>query len=40
MSGVVFLPVYPELPPHALEAMVNVVNDCSVGEAVKMATLS
>ena len=40
ISGGVFLPVYPELPPHALDAMVNVVNDCAVGEAVEMAMLS
>jgi perosamine synthetase len=40
MSGVVFLPVYPELPPKALDAMVNVVNDCAVGEAVEMTILS
>jgi dTDP-4-amino-4,6-dideoxygalactose transaminase len=40
MSGVVFLPVYPDLPPHALEAMVEVVNDRAVGETVEVVTLS
>jgi dTDP-4-amino-4,6-dideoxygalactose transaminase len=39
MSGVVFLPVYPELPPRVLDGMVDVVNDCAASEAVEMATL-
>jgi perosamine synthetase len=40
MSGVVFLPVYPELSPRALDAMVNVLSDCAASEAVEVATLS
>jgi hypothetical protein len=40
MSGVVFLPVYPALPSHALEAMVDVVNDPAVCEAVEEVILS
>jgi perosamine synthetase len=35
MSGVVFLPVHPDLPSHAIDAMVDLVNDCAVGEAVE-----
>ncbi|HEX6709022.1 MAG TPA: DegT/DnrJ/EryC1/StrS family aminotransferase [Rubrobacter sp.] len=34
MSGIVFLPVYQNLPPHAFDAMVELVNDRAVGEAV------
>jgi perosamine synthetase len=40
MSGIVFLPVYPGLPSHAFDAMVDVVNDCVAGESAEMATLS
>ena len=40
MSGLVFLPVYPELPPFAFDEMVDVVNDCAAGEGVEMATVS
>ena len=40
MSGIVFLPVCPGLPSCALDAMVDVVNDCAAVEAVEMATLS
>jgi perosamine synthetase len=40
MSRVVFLPVYPELPPSASEVMVRVVNDHATGEAVEMAALA
>ena len=29
MSGMVFLPVYPELPSQALDAMAWLVNDCA-----------
>jgi perosamine synthetase len=29
MSGVVFLPVYPELPSQAFDVMVELVNDCA-----------
>jgi perosamine synthetase len=39
MSGVVFLPVYPGLPPHALDAMVDLVNRAA-GKAVEQITLS
>ena len=31
MSGVVFLPVRPDLPSQALDAMVALVNDCAAG---------
>jgi dTDP-4-amino-4,6-dideoxygalactose transaminase len=40
MSGVVFLPVYPEVSPRALDAMVNVLSDFAASEAVEVATLS
>ena len=40
MSGMVFLPVYPELPACAFDAMVEVVNGCAAGEALEMATVS
>jgi perosamine synthetase len=39
MSGIVFLPVYPDLPPHALDAMVDLVNRAA-GKAVEQVTLS
>jgi hypothetical protein len=29
MSGVVFLPAYPELPPQALDVMVDLVDSCA-----------
>jgi perosamine synthetase len=35
MSGVVFLPVYPELPSQAFEVMAELVNDCAVRRAVE-----
>jgi perosamine synthetase len=35
MSGVVFVPVYPSLPPHAFDAVVDLVNACAVDEAVE-----
>jgi hypothetical protein len=40
MAGIVFLPVYPGLPSCVFDEMVDVVNDCAVGEAVEMAKLS
>jgi hypothetical protein len=40
MSGIVFLPVYPELPPCAFDAMLEVVNDCAAGEVLETATMS
>jgi perosamine synthetase len=35
MSGVVFLPVYPDLPSRAFDTMVELVNDCAANEAVE-----
>jgi len=35
MSGVVFLPVYPDLPSHAFDAMVELVDECAAGQAVE-----
>ncbi|HET7270010.1 MAG TPA: DegT/DnrJ/EryC1/StrS family aminotransferase, partial [Rubrobacter sp.] len=40
MSSVVFLPVYPNLPPYALDSMVELVNDCAVGEGIEGLALS
>jgi perosamine synthetase len=40
MSGVVFLPVYPDLPPCALDAMVDLVNEHVRSRAVEEVTLS
>jgi perosamine synthetase len=40
MAGIVFLPVYPGLPSCAFDVMVDVVNDCTVAEAVELATAS
>ena len=40
MLGGVFLPLYPDLPSHALDAMVDLVNDRTVGEFVDEATSS
>jgi dTDP-4-amino-4,6-dideoxygalactose transaminase len=40
MSAVVFLPVYPDLPSHALEAMVEIVNDRVAGGAVEEVPFS
>jgi perosamine synthetase len=40
MAGIVFLPVYPGLPPCAFDEMVDVVNDYAASEAAEMATLS
>jgi perosamine synthetase len=35
MSGMVFLPVYPELPSQALDAMARFVNDCAAHRAAE-----
>jgi perosamine synthetase len=35
MSGVVFLPVYPYLASRAFDSMVELVNECAVGDAVE-----
>ena len=35
MSRLVFLPVYPDIPSLAIDEIVDVVNDCMVGEAVE-----
>jgi perosamine synthetase len=35
MSGLVFLPVRPDLPSQALDAMVALVNDCAAGRVVE-----
>jgi perosamine synthetase len=34
MSGVVFLPVYPELPSQAFDVMAGLVNDCAARGAI------
>ena len=39
MSGVVFLPVYPELPLQAFDAMAGLVNDCAARGAVESVAL-
>ncbi|MBA3615459.1 MAG: aminotransferase class V-fold PLP-dependent enzyme [Rubrobacteraceae bacterium] len=39
MSGVVFLPVYPEIPLQALDVMAGLVKDCAVVEAVESMAL-
>jgi perosamine synthetase len=35
MSGIVFLPVYPELPSDAFDAMAGLVNDCAARVAAE-----
>jgi perosamine synthetase len=39
MSGVVFLPVYPELPSQAFDVMAGLVNDCVAAGAFESVTL-
>jgi perosamine synthetase len=39
MSGVVFLPVYPELPSQAFDVMAGLVNDCVGAGAFESVTL-
>jgi perosamine synthetase len=39
MSGVVFLPVYPELPSQAFDVMAGLVNDCTPRVAVERVAL-
>ncbi|MDQ3862449.1 MAG: DegT/DnrJ/EryC1/StrS family aminotransferase [Actinomycetota bacterium] len=39
MSGVVFLPVYPELPSQAFDAMAGLVNDCAARGAAERVAL-
>jgi perosamine synthetase len=39
MSGIVFLPVYPELPPQAFDIMAGLVNDCTARGAVESVAL-
>lgn len=39
MSGVVFLPLYPEVPSQALDVMAGLVNDCATGRAVESVAL-
>jgi perosamine synthetase len=39
MSGVVFLPVYPELPPQAIDLMAGLVNDCAARGTVESVAL-
>jgi dTDP-4-amino-4,6-dideoxygalactose transaminase len=34
MSGVVFVPVYPELPSQAFDVMAGLINDCAAAESV------
>ncbi len=39
MSGVVFLPVYPELPSQAFDVMAGIVNDCAARGAMGSVAL-
>jgi perosamine synthetase len=39
MSGVVFLPMYPELPWQAFDIMAGLVNDCAAHEAAESVAL-
>ena len=39
MSGVVFLPVYPELPEQAFDVMAGLLNDCAARGAVESVAL-
>jgi len=39
MSGVVFLPVYPELPAQAFDVMARLVNDCAARVAAESVAL-
>ncbi|HET6658851.1 MAG TPA: DegT/DnrJ/EryC1/StrS family aminotransferase [Rubrobacter sp.] len=39
MSGVVFLPVYPELPAQAFDVMAGLVNDCAARVAAESVAL-
>jgi perosamine synthetase len=39
MSGVVFLPVYPELPRQALDVMADIVNECAARAAAERLAL-
>jgi perosamine synthetase len=39
MSGVVFLPVYPELPKHAFDVMAGLVNGCAAPGAAERVAL-
>jgi hypothetical protein len=39
MSGVVFLPVYPELPAQAFDVMAGLVNDCAARLAAESVAL-
>src|SRR5215213_8129588 len=39
MSGVVFLPVYPELPSQAFDVMAGLVNDCAARGAIGSVAL-
>jgi hypothetical protein len=39
MSGVVFLPVYPELPSQAFDVMAGLINDCAASVAAESVVL-
>jgi perosamine synthetase len=39
MSGVVFLPVYPELPARAIDVMAETVNECAARGAAERVAL-
>jgi perosamine synthetase len=39
MSGVVFLPVYPELPSQAFDVMASLINDCTARVAAESVAL-
>jgi perosamine synthetase len=40
MSGVVFVPAYPGLPPHGFDVMADLVNGCTAVDAVEEVALS
>ena len=39
MSGIVFVPVYAELPSQAFDVMAGLVNDCAVRRAAESVAL-
>src|SRR5215210_4526075 len=40
MSGVVFVPVYPELPSQAFDVMASLINDCAARAAAELLALA
>jgi hypothetical protein len=39
MSGVVFLPMYPELPSQAFDVMAGLINDCTARASAERVAL-